>query len=485
MVNTSFLNKAIELKPLLNEEVLVIKGPKKEFKTNDEYIFDLKDHYVGYVDINFSSKGNHIDAPLFVQINFAELLEEFEMDANSYKGWICSSWIQEERIHIDVLPYTLSLNRRYAFRYIKVKVLAVSDNYRVVIDNVRVKHVSSADYSKVKNIKMNKFDTKIDKVALRTLHNCMQEVFEDGPKRDRRLWLGDLRLQALANYETFNNNDLVKRCLYLFAADTLEKGRLACNVFIEPEIEKDFQTMFDYTLFFINTLWEYFEHTNDLETLKDLEPVCLKQYSLLKKYFDDNNLLDLSKMRERIFVDWNFELDKQVSGQGIYIAALNDLVKIEKVLGKATGKIEKEIELKKTAALKHFYSSKKKLFISNKQISYASQIWMILSKTVDKEMAKEILLKLKETEAVGINSPYLEHYYVESLIEAGLKDEAYKTIREYWGKMIEMGADTYWELFNPEDKNYSPYGGLLVHSFCHAWSCTPTYFLRKYFYACK
>ncbi|MFR6136264.1 MAG: hypothetical protein ACLUI0_06370 [Blautia massiliensis (ex Durand et al. 2017)] len=56
---------------------------------------------------------------------------------------------------------------------------------------------------------------KLDRVSLRTLQNCMQDVFEDGPKRDRRLWLGDLRLQALANYETFKNYDLVKRCLYL------------------------------------------------------------------------------------------------------------------------------------------------------------------------------------------------------------------------------------------------------------------------------
>jgi hypothetical protein len=36
---------------------------------------------------------------------------------------------------------------------------------------------------------------------------------EDGPKRDRRLWLGDLRLEALANYETYRNFDLVKRSL--------------------------------------------------------------------------------------------------------------------------------------------------------------------------------------------------------------------------------------------------------------------------------
>lgn len=35
-------------------------------------------------------------------------------------------------------------------------------------------------------------------------------------KRDQRLWMGDLRLQALANYETYQMNDMVKGCLYLF-----------------------------------------------------------------------------------------------------------------------------------------------------------------------------------------------------------------------------------------------------------------------------
>ncbi|WP_390580761.1 hypothetical protein [Paenibacillus illinoisensis] len=43
----------------------------------------------------------------------------------------------------------------------------------------------------------------IDRVAVQT-RDCMQSVFEDCPKRDRRLWIGDLRLQALVNYETFS-----------------------------------------------------------------------------------------------------------------------------------------------------------------------------------------------------------------------------------------------------------------------------------------
>jgi alpha-L-rhamnosidase len=61
-------------------------------------------------------------------------------------------------------------------------------------------------------------------VSLRTLRDCMQTVFEDGPKRDRRLWLGDLRLQALADYVSYRNDDLVKRSLYILAGTATDKG---------------------------------------------------------------------------------------------------------------------------------------------------------------------------------------------------------------------------------------------------------------------
>ena len=54
----------------------------------------------------------------------------------------------------------------------------------------------------------------------------MQTVFEDGPKRDRRLWMGDLRIQALTNYQTYKKSSLVKACLYLFAALPMEDGKV-------------------------------------------------------------------------------------------------------------------------------------------------------------------------------------------------------------------------------------------------------------------
>lgn len=91
---------------------------------------------------------------------------------------------------------------------------------------------------------------------MKTLADCTQDVFEDGPKRDRRLWLGDLRLQALANYATFDQTDLVKRCLYLFAAMTTEEGKISANVFVKPENVPDDTFLFEYSLFFISTLYD-------------------------------------------------------------------------------------------------------------------------------------------------------------------------------------------------------------------------------------
>ena len=58
---------------------------------------------------------------------------------------------------------------------------------------------------------------------------------------------------------------------------------------------------------------------------------------------------------------------------------------------------------------------------------------------------------------------------------------ALEEMKRYWGEMILDGADTFWELYNPYNKHESPYGSSMVNSYCHAWSCTPTYLLRKFY----
>ena len=80
----------------------------------------------------------------------------------------------------------------------------------------------------------------------------------------------------------------------------------------------------------------------------------------------------------------------------------------------------------------------------------------------------------------GIATPYMYHHVAEALFIAGMTDEAINLIKSYWGKMIKMGADTFWEAFDPDKPDYSPYGNSIVSSYCHAWGCTPVYLIKKY-----
>ena len=481
--NDTLLKKAEALKPELLVTSQELLGEDRVLKAGDEAIYDFGNHFTGYVTVTFEPAGRHQDAPLYFSVQFYEHPEECKEKPERYHGWISSSWIQREEIHIDILPCAYRFPRRYAFRYVKFKILSVSSNFSVKIKRISLDAVSSADDAKLLPFSGKDTDARMDEVSIRTLHECMQEVFEDGPKRDRRLWLGDLRLQALANYQTYRNYDLVKRCLYLFAGDTLEKGLLSNNIFLYPDVECDEQYMFDYSLFYISTLWDYYEASEDWEALVELEPVAYHQYELLRGSFDERGLVNLKKAGP-CFVDWKKGLDKHTAIQGIYIYTLKDLVKIERQLDQDTAALEAEIQEKTAAAKRYLFSQKKGLYVSGplRQLSYASQVWMVLAGVSNGEEAAHILENIEDCpRAVKMATPYMVHHYIQALINCGEKQKAYEKMTDYWGGMLEKGADTFWEVYDPDDPKSSPYGGKIVHSYCHAWSCTPTYFLRKYF----
>ena len=88
-------------------------------KAVDKLYLDFGDHVTGYLTLDFGFSGSHPDAPVWLRIKFAERLSEFFENVSEYSGWISKSWIQEEQIHVDVMPSTYGLERRYAFSFPK------------------------------------------------------------------------------------------------------------------------------------------------------------------------------------------------------------------------------------------------------------------------------------------------------------------------------------------------------------------------------
>lgn len=488
--NTELLSKALRLLPeVKNTVVHPNEGQEysKPLGKGDSVRIDFGRHLVGHLKLKLGYTDSHPDAPVWLKFSFAENLKEFDEDVENYNGWICSAWVQQEQVHVDVVPGDYELPRRYSFRYVKIDVLDISSKFNLVIEEACATALSSADESRLLPYSnSDKELVKIDRIACNTLHDCMQKVFEDGPKRDRRLWMGDLRLQALANYETYQMNDMVKGCLYLFAALPMENGQVGACVFLEPEPEVDDTVMFDYSLLFITALWDYYKHTNDREALEDLWDTVKTQISLGIKQVGEDNVVKDSDIIGWCFLDWSLELNKQAGAQGVLLYAMQSAIAIAKEVGKNREAecLFETYELYRKAARLKFYDENKGLFTSgaDKQVSYASQVWMVLGNVIEPEMGLEVLHNVAaEKDAVEMVTPYIYHYYIEALLKCGAKDEALAVMKNYWGGMAELGADTFWELYNPKNPDESPYGGTIVNSYCHAWSCAPAYFLRRYY----
>lgn len=507
--NENFINKTTKLTPnFFNETVCpknlvtlekdpskihgwatsVVKSanhlPSFNYRKGDQFILDFGTHLVGYLSMNIVPVGSPPDAPLHLKLTFGEMPVEMAEPFSEYDGWLSSSWLQEETLHVDVMPTKVEFPRRYSFRYLKVEVLNTSPKYRVSFDEIQCVTVTTANVSKVQEL--NHHDpvlNEIDKVSVKTLEDCMQEVFEDGPKRDRRLWLGDLRLQALANYETFETNDLVKRCLYLFAGVPDDKGRIAANLFIAPSLIPDDTYLFDYSLLFTVTLFDYYEATQDLETLTELWPLAYKQVEIALERLDENGIVKDDETWWS-FIDWHEKLNKQAPSQAILVYTLRRAIEMAKVMNSDKidflhGKLQYVVK----ATISHLWDKEKEFFVSGaeRQVSWATQIWMVLAEVLKREENRQLINHLLTTKPdIGLTTPYMYHYLVEALILIDEKEKAIMQMKAYWGEMIKDGADTFWELYDPANKDFSPYGSYLINSYCHAWSCTPTYLIRKY-----
>lgn len=324
---------------------------------------------------------------------------------------------------------------------------------------------------------------ELDRVSLHTLRNCMQGVFEDGPKRDRRLWLGDLYLQALTSHVSFAAHDLVKRCLYLFAATAADDGLIHPSVFERPTWHSNHVLIPSYAWLFAPTLRDYVRASGDIATGADLFDIAVQQLTLFDRHANDEGLFDPPADTVWRFIDWNPGLDPQASEQAIAIVCVNALVDLAAIVGRqesVAGLVARR-EAMVTSA-RRLYDSGLGCYVSgaSRQASWASQAWMTLAGVRPAGRSTHPMDAIARTDgAVEPVTPYMQHTVVAAMLAMGRDDAAWRRVRGYWGGMLEHGATTFWELYDADQPRLSPYGSHLHNSYCHAWSCTPSWFIRR------
>ncbi|CAM0140371.1 hypothetical protein VKS41_006998 [Umbelopsis sp. WA50703] len=443
------------------------------FDSGADFIVDFETHHTGYLKFYLDARGINIDCPARLRLTFGEVPGDVVEEFYPSKSWISTSWFPFEVVNIDDLPCPVSIKRRHAFRYVRFQVLEVSNKFQISFRDIGATAVTSA-YRPIKPIGIPDFHT-IDEVGLRTLRDCMQTVFEDGPRRDRRLWLGDLRLQALVNYVTFKNDDLVKRCLYLFAGLRKDQKVMA-SIYERPVAHVGGDYILDYELLFVVTVLEYVQATGDTSTGLELFPIC--QNILERNYTEyiKDGVFE-EKTDTWYFIDWQSNLQRRASMQGVFIFATKAAKKLTTLLNIQISYDDVIQELSQGALT--FYNRESGVFESAGQVSWSSQAWMGMAQVLSPQKhVKAIQLAIKDPNAVKANTPYAYHYVLEALYTNGAKDECLALAKDYFGGMVDRGADTYWEAYDEKDSTFSPYDDHHNNSFCHAWSCTVSWFLR-------
>ncbi|MBQ4119533.1 MAG: alpha-rhamnosidase [Clostridia bacterium] len=316
-------------------------------------------------------------------------------------------------------------------------------------------------------------------VALYTLHLTCREVFLDGIKRDRWAWMGDAYQSILMNFYSFYDKPLNQRTL------TFLLGK-------EP-FDKHINHIIDYTFYWYIALYDHYMHFGDLDYICSLYPRAKKQMQFVLDTLNKERFVEHND-ETWIFLDWGeFSIGGALCAEQIlFHKALTVLAFFAELFGDsaAAQRYKKEAVALKRRIFKTFWDEERGIFlhhsvdglVSDEATRYAN-IFALLYGYVKGEKKRRIIEALKSDEMPPIVTPYFKMYELAALGMVGEYEYIVDKVRDYWGGMLERGATSFWELYDPDSEDqFSMYGRKFGKSYCHAWGASPLYLFGRFLF---
>ena len=314
-------------------------------------------------------------------------------------------------------------------------------------------------------------------VAEHTFRLCSGIFFIDGVKRDKWIWSGDA-------YQSF----FVNR--YLMAdADINQRTILALRG--NDPMTRHINTIVDYSLLWLLGVDYHNEGYGDREFLELVYPKMVSLMEFCGGRRDENGFL-IGKEKDWVYIDWA-DMDKDgplCAEQMLYAACFAAMAKISEQLGKDGSSYRCEYEKLTAAIEKFFWDEEKGAYIDSftsgrRNVTRHANIFAVLFSIADEAKQEKILANVLENDAIlAITTPYFNFFELDVLCQMGRLDVVLDKLRSYWGGMLDLGAVTFWEEYDPsvpKEEQYDMYGDHFGKSLCHAWAASPIYFLARYF----
>lgn len=318
---------------------------------------------------------------------------------------------------------------------------------------------------------------KIWAVSAHTFQLCSGIFFIDGVKRDKWIWAGDAYQSLFVNQ-------------YLTADADIERRTLVALRGNDP-VQTHINTIVDYSLLWLLGVAEHCQAYHDLDFLRQIYPKMRSLMDFCAANTSPEGFL-LARPQDWVFIDWA-QLDKEGpfgAEQMLLAACWRAMAQTAELLGQdpvpdhnRCAKLIEQIQA-------HYWDTEKGAFIDSFQsgrrwVSRQTNILAVLFGVADAAQKETILRQVIHNPNIPpITTPYFAFFELELLASVGELDAVWERLHSYWGGMLERGAVTFWEEFDPavpDTEQYDMYGDRYGKSLCHAWAASPIYLLARYF----
>lgn len=318
-------------------------------------------------------------------------------------------------------------------------------------------------------------DPRLDAIWMRsayTLRLCMQDFLVDGLKRDRMPWVGDLALSVMANAYTFAESGIVRRTLTALHGGGIAAGHLNGIV--------------DYTLWWPIALGlqRRFDGRRD-DGCAPAARVRALLAELVRRCGGDGLLR--ASPEDWVFIDWvPLRKDGIVSAvQVLWAWALDALAGLATDAGDpATAHQARTLARRVRAQLRRAWTPAgyRMLVDRDSPSCRHATLLAVLGGCLPAGGRTAARRLLAGDTALAVGTPYMGAFQAAALARLGATGTALAQIRAAWGGMLDCGATTFWEAFDPAqqgDQHLGFYGRRFGKSLCHAWGSGPAALLPE------
>lgn len=357
--------------------------------------------------------------------------------------------------------------------------------------------------------------TRAWQMGCKTVHLCTQPalhsqcpvgrsdqwVIWDGCRRDREIWIGDLRPAALAHYALSSDAQPVRDSLELAAAAAFEDGLIPGSV-------SSRQVFNEYALWWAVALWEYVFYTGDVCFAREMKPTLVALMRWVEAHVaKSGGLFEVAN-------SWSYTLPRKgllCAPNMVLAAAYQAAAALLGACGEDGSPYDALASAQRRLVLQKFFDRNHHVFRDSPDSVDDTRIWednnahSILLGIAPREHWSPILSQLKsrlwghygaatcdpvfapdqlgEVFPWAHNAtiwPFANAYEVGAWMQAGLIDEGLELLKRFTGACAAMGTDTIWEMIHRDGSIPKSPDNRYLLSLCHSWGATANHYLHRH-----